>query len=77
MAEPKTIPNGIKFLFGGLSGMGATLFVQVTLTQDIGFSNDIVIFVAAFGPGEDENASRQVKWSCKAKHSKCQSILSV
>ena len=30
MAEPKTIPNGIKFLFGGLSGMGATLFVQVT-----------------------------------------------
>ena len=28
-AEPKTIPNGIKFLFGGLSGMGATLFVQV------------------------------------------------
>jgi solute carrier family 25 oxoglutarate transporter 11 len=27
-AEPKTIPNGIKFLFGGLSGMGATLFVQ-------------------------------------------------
>ena len=29
MADQKTIPNGIKFLFGGLSGMGATLFVQV------------------------------------------------
>jgi len=28
MGEPATIPNGIKFLFGGLSGMGATLFVQ-------------------------------------------------
>merc|ERR1719342_1581386 len=28
MADQKTIPNGIKFLFGGLSGMGATLFVQ-------------------------------------------------
>merc|ERR1712013_670104 len=27
-ADQKTIPNGIKFLFGGLSGMGATLFVQ-------------------------------------------------
>uniref|UniRef100_UPI00358E2B64 mitochondrial 2-oxoglutarate/malate carrier protein n=1 Tax=Myxine glutinosa TaxID=7769 RepID=UPI00358E2B64 len=23
-----TIPNGVKFLFGGMSGMGATLFVQ-------------------------------------------------
>ena len=33
MAEPKTIPNGIKFLFGGLSGMGATLFVQVTTLE--------------------------------------------
>ncbi|CAL8095319.1 unnamed protein product [Orchesella dallaii] len=27
-AAPAAIPNGIKFLFGGLSGMGATLFVQ-------------------------------------------------
>uniref|UniRef100_A0A0N5A0L2 Mitochondrial 2-oxoglutarate/malate carrier protein n=1 Tax=Parastrongyloides trichosuri TaxID=131310 RepID=A0A0N5A0L2_PARTI len=26
--KPKTIPNYIKFAFGGLSGMGATLFVQ-------------------------------------------------
>ncbi|XP_076057659.1 mitochondrial 2-oxoglutarate/malate carrier protein-like [Oratosquilla oratoria] len=25
---PKTIPNGVKFLFGGLSGMAATCFVQ-------------------------------------------------
>ena len=35
MADPKTIPNGIKFLFGGLSGMGATLFVQVITTQQV------------------------------------------
>jgi len=28
MAEPATIPKPIKFLFGGLSGMGATCFVQ-------------------------------------------------
>jgi len=27
-APPAHIPNSIKFLFGGLSGMGATLFVQ-------------------------------------------------
>lgn len=26
--DKKTIPNGIKFLFGGLAGMGATCFVQ-------------------------------------------------
>ncbi|CEF70692.1 Mitochondrial 2-oxoglutarate/malate carrier protein [Strongyloides ratti] len=26
--KPKTIPNYVKFAFGGLSGMGATLFVQ-------------------------------------------------
>jgi len=25
---PKTIPNGVKFLFGGMAGMGATCFVQ-------------------------------------------------
>jgi len=28
MGDQATIPNGIKFLFGGLSGMGATFFVQ-------------------------------------------------
>lgn len=28
MGEQATIPNGIKFLFGGLSGMAATCFVQ-------------------------------------------------
>lgn len=28
MGDKATIPNGIKFLFGGLSGMGATCFVQ-------------------------------------------------
>jgi solute carrier family 25 oxoglutarate transporter 11 len=28
MAEPATIPKPIKFLFGGLAGMGATCFVQ-------------------------------------------------
>jgi len=28
LQEKKTVGNGIKFLFGGLSGMGATLFVQ-------------------------------------------------
>ncbi|VDL81382.1 unnamed protein product [Nippostrongylus brasiliensis] len=28
MAEKKTIPNGVKFAFGGAAGMGATLFVQ-------------------------------------------------
>lgn len=27
-SEKKTIPNAVKFLFGGLSGMGATCFVQ-------------------------------------------------
>ncbi|KAK6015447.1 hypothetical protein OSTOST_19130 [Ostertagia ostertagi] len=27
-AEKKTIPNGVKFIFGGAAGMGATLFVQ-------------------------------------------------
>ncbi|CAJ0585635.1 unnamed protein product, partial [Mesorhabditis spiculigera] len=27
-AEKKTIPNSVKFAFGGLSGMGATVFVQ-------------------------------------------------
>ncbi|XP_046753711.1 mitochondrial 2-oxoglutarate/malate carrier protein-like [Diprion similis] len=28
MGDQKTIPNGIKFLIGGVSGMGATCFVQ-------------------------------------------------
>jgi len=28
MGEPATIPKPVKFLFGGLSGMGATCFVQ-------------------------------------------------
>ncbi|XP_012256308.1 mitochondrial 2-oxoglutarate/malate carrier protein-like [Athalia rosae] len=28
MGEQKTIPNGVKFLIGGVSGMGATCFVQ-------------------------------------------------
>uniref|UniRef100_A0A914W2Q8 Mitochondrial 2-oxoglutarate/malate carrier protein n=1 Tax=Plectus sambesii TaxID=2011161 RepID=A0A914W2Q8_9BILA len=28
MASEKSIPNGVKFAFGGLAGMGATLFVQ-------------------------------------------------
>jgi solute carrier family 25 oxoglutarate transporter 11 len=28
MAETKAPPNAIKFLFGGLAGMGATCFVQ-------------------------------------------------
>jgi len=28
MSEQGKIPNGVKFLFGGLSGMGATCFVQ-------------------------------------------------
>jgi solute carrier family 25 oxoglutarate transporter 11 len=28
MGEQATIPNAVKFLFGGLSGMGATCFVQ-------------------------------------------------
>jgi len=28
MAEPASIPNVIKFAFGGLAGMGATVFVQ-------------------------------------------------
>ncbi|KAE9553578.1 hypothetical protein FO519_003218 [Halicephalobus sp. NKZ332] len=27
-SKPASIPNGIKFAFGGLAGMGATLFVQ-------------------------------------------------
>ncbi|XP_071545740.1 mitochondrial 2-oxoglutarate/malate carrier protein-like [Panulirus ornatus] len=27
-SPPTTIPNGIKFLFGGMAGMGATCFVQ-------------------------------------------------
>ncbi|PIO68472.1 hypothetical protein TELCIR_09741 [Teladorsagia circumcincta] len=27
-ADKKTIPNGVKFIFGGAAGMGATLFVQ-------------------------------------------------
>ncbi|KAH7707450.1 CBN-MISC-1 protein [Aphelenchoides avenae] len=27
-APQKTIPNGVKFIFGGTAGMGATLFVQ-------------------------------------------------
>ncbi|KAI6184509.1 hypothetical protein M3Y97_00604100 [Aphelenchoides bicaudatus] len=28
MADQKRIPNGVKFAFGGIAGMGATLFVQ-------------------------------------------------
>ncbi|XP_046413161.1 mitochondrial 2-oxoglutarate/malate carrier protein-like [Neodiprion virginianus] len=28
MGDQKTIPNGVKFLIGGVSGMGATCFVQ-------------------------------------------------
>ncbi|CAD5215585.1 unnamed protein product [Bursaphelenchus xylophilus] len=28
MADQKRIPNGVKFAFGGLAGMGATFFVQ-------------------------------------------------
>ncbi|CAJ0951456.1 unnamed protein product, partial [Mesorhabditis belari] len=28
MSEKKTIPNAVKFAFGGLAGMGATVFVQ-------------------------------------------------
>lgn len=28
MAEVKSIPNGVKFAFGGSAGMAATMFVQ-------------------------------------------------
>ena len=79
MAEPKTIPNGIKFLFGGLSGMGATLFVQVTklkvdeenfmrLRRSLSRCLLQTCVFSASGPGEDKNASGKVKWSLKAKH---------